>query len=110
MINLPTILDEVVDKLELPKLTAKATADIIFAEIRSALANGEEVSIHGFGTFKLMHTEAREGRNPQTREAVHIPAATRASFRAHGKLKAALNPQRKVGPDRGRTEAQRRQA
>lgn len=110
MINLTTIINELSETLELPKRTSKAAAGIIFDEIAAALARGEEVAIHGFGRFTLLHTGAREGRNPQTGEKIQIAASTRPSFHAHGKLKAALNPLRLVGPDRGRAEAQRRQA
>lgn len=108
MINLTTIIDELAAQLDLRQTTAKAAAGNIFDQIATALARGEEVRIHGFGTFKLLHTEAREGRNPQTGEAIHIPAATRASFHAHGTLKAALNPTRKVGADRNSPMPQRR--
>ena len=45
----------------------------------------------GFGTFKAKKREAREGRNPQTGEAVKIAARIAPGFKAGNKLKDALN-------------------
>ena len=56
-----------------------------------ALESGKTVKIVGFGTFKTSDNPARQGRNPKTGEAVHVPAKTRISFVAGKGLKAAVN-------------------
>ena len=50
-----------------------------------------KVSLVGFGTFSAKKREARDGINPLTKEPLHIPAETVASFKAGSKLKDALN-------------------
>ena len=66
-------------------LTKKDTAtllDTLFAGITSAVANGHEVAIKGFGTFGPRHRAERMGRNPRTGEEIPIPASTTMGFRA----------------------------
>lgn len=56
-----------------------------------ALANGNEVKMIGFGTFKTRPQPARIGRNPATGEEVEVPAKKRVSFIAGKGLKEAVN-------------------
>lgn len=60
-----------------------AAIDIITA----SLARGEKVQLSGFGNFEVKDREARIGRNPQTREAVEIPATRVPVFKASKNLK-----------------------
>ena len=48
--------------------------------IVETVANGDKVSLVGFGTFHSKRKEAREGRNPGTQEPIHIPATTTPTF------------------------------
>ena len=54
----------------------------IFAEIEDALKKGEEVAISGFGTFKVVERPGREGRNPQTGDAIKIAPKKSPTFKA----------------------------
>lgn len=60
--------------------------------IADALASGDKVTVPGFGTFEAVPVAARAGRNPQTGEAIQIPAHRRVLFRAGSGLKDRLNP------------------
>ena len=42
---------------------------------------GEKVTIKGFGTFRTVTKNARSGRNPQTGEAILVPAKTVLTFK-----------------------------
>ena len=53
---------------------AQAAVDCILASITEALKKEDPVTLVGFGTFKAVKREARTGRNPQTGEAIQIPA------------------------------------
>lgn len=55
--------------------------------IGETLASGETVTIPGFGTFSTKHRAERAGKNPQTGEAITIPAARVPHFKAGSKLK-----------------------
>lgn len=59
--------------------------------VTEALANGDEVKMIGFGTFKVRPQPARIGRNPATGEEVEVPAKKRVSFIAGKGLKEAVN-------------------
>jgi nucleoid DNA-binding protein len=58
----------------------------VFAGIATALQNGEKLELRGFGTFKIRDQKARVGRNPQTGEAVNIPAKKVAVFKPSKQL------------------------
>ena len=62
----------------------------IFAAIEGALASGDEVSISGFGTFKVTERPARDGRNPQTGETIKIAAKKSPTFKAGAGLRRAV--------------------
>ena len=48
--------------------------------IVGSVRKGDPVKIPGLGTWKKVKTKARMGRNPQTGEAIKIPARTKARF------------------------------
>ena len=71
-------------------LTKKDTDRVISAAIdaiTAALVQGEKVQISGFGTFETKEREARVGRNPHTKEEIHIPATRVPGFKASKALK-----------------------
>lgn len=59
--------------------------------ITDALKAGDKVSLVGFGTFSVSERAARTGKNPQTGEAIAIPAAKNAKFKPGQQLKDAVN-------------------
>jgi DNA-binding protein HU-beta len=64
-------------------ITRKAAGETIHAVlegISSALEKGDPVSLIGFGGFKVVERSARQGRNPQTGETIHIPASRAVKF------------------------------
>ena len=58
--------------------------------ITEALKNGEEVSLVGFGTFKVRERAEHSGINPQTKEPMTIAASKLPSFKAGKALKDAV--------------------
>jgi DNA-binding protein HU-beta len=65
--------------------------DRVFKAIAEAAAKGEDVSIPGFGKFKVQDKPARTGRNPATGQAVEIAAARKVAFPPAKQLKDAVN-------------------
>ena len=82
--------------------TAQATKMLSAATdaVAEALANGDEVRIMGFGSFRVSETKARMGRHPRTGEPISIAAGKRVTFSPGSGLTDAL----KGG---GRGQAQR---
>jgi nucleoid DNA-binding protein len=63
----------------------------VVAGIKKALANGDDVSLIGFGVFKVSHRPEREGRNPSTGEPLTIKAGNTVGFKSGKDLKLAVN-------------------
>ncbi len=75
----------------LTKADATRAIDATFAAITGALKKGDKVTLVGFGTFGVSRRNAREGRNPQTGETVHIAARNAVVFKAGAALKESVN-------------------
>lgn len=75
------------NELGLNKREAKEFVELFFEKIRSALENGEQVKLSGFGNFGLRNKNPRPGRNPKTGEEIPISARRVVTFRASHKLK-----------------------
>lgn len=84
------LIDIVSEKAGLTKKETGVVVDAILETIVDSLKRGEKVSLVGFGNFEAKTRKAREGRNPATGEAIHIPARTVPSFKAGRALKDAL--------------------
>lgn len=75
----------------LSKADARKLVDSVLATVADAVAKGEEVSLNGFGKFKVKETAAREGRNPATGATMQIPAGKKLSFAPAKGIKDRLN-------------------
>lgn len=78
------------ERVGLNKREAKEIVDAFFAEISTALENGEEVKLSGFGNFQIRDKSSRPGRNPKTGESIPISARRVVTFHASQKLKEAV--------------------
>jgi len=72
------------------EMEARLAVEAVLEEITAELTRGGRVSLHKFGTFETKERPARQGRNPQTGEAVDIPAGRRIRFRPARALKEAV--------------------
>lgn len=89
-------ISELIDQVaasdaKLTKAQAKSIVEAVFAAISGAAKKGEEVSIPGFGKFKVQAKPARTGRNPSTGAAIQIAASKKVAFQPAKSLKDALN-------------------
>ncbi len=69
---------------------ADDTLKLIFQIIGGELEGGREVSIAGFGRWKVRQTAAGLRRNPQTQEMVRVPASHKVRFYPSTGLKSAV--------------------
>ena len=81
----------VADETGFTRRDAGEAIDAIFMVIADALANGEKVSLVGFGGFEVRQRAPRMGRNPQTGKAVRIKARKAPAFRPGKPLRQAVN-------------------
>ena len=87
--NKGDLVNEVAKVLSTKK-EAQAAVDCIFDIITKTLKKKNDVTLVGFGTFKISKRAARTGRNPQTGEAIKIKAKSVPKFVAGKALKDAV--------------------
>ena len=58
--------------------------------ILETLSKGEDVSLIGFGSFKVVSTKAKTGRNPRTGKEIKIPAGKKVKFTVGKVLKDSV--------------------
>ena len=80
--NKAELVAEVADQTGLTKKTAREAVDAVISVIADSLERNEKVTLVGFGTFEVRRRKARTGVNPQTREALDIPAKNVVRFKA----------------------------
>lgn len=89
--NRTELVAAIAEKTELSKKDAekalKAFTDVVAEELKK----GEKIQLVGFGTFEVSERAEREGRNPQTGEAMTISASKSPKFKAGKALKDAIN-------------------
>jgi integration host factor beta subunit len=76
-----------------PGVTKKDCALVVdgfLNAVKAALAEGENIEIRGFGTFKVRERRARKARNPRTGDAVRVPARHVPVFKPSKQLKGRV--------------------
>jgi DNA-binding protein HU-beta len=89
--NTADIAAKLADQNSLTRSQAKTIVDEFLKEIIVAASGGAEVSLPGFGKFKVKESAAREGRNPSTGETIQIAASKKLSFTPAKAVKDQLN-------------------
>jgi DNA-binding protein HU-beta len=92
--NKNDLVEMLVEEHEVTKVFAREVVDSVLQSIADAAQKGEEVSIFGFGKFRVAERSARKGRNPQTGEAIKIAASKRLKFEPARAMKVSLNKRR----------------
>ena len=85
------LVNYIAEEAGLTKADATRAIDAFVETVKEALVKGDKVPLIGFGTFATSERGAREGRNPQTGEVVHIAARTAVTFKPGAALKEAVN-------------------
>jgi integration host factor subunit beta len=87
------LVERVAEKINLTKKQTEMIVNILFNSIIEALSQGDKVELRGFGSFRTRHRNPREGRNPKTGDAVHIPAKQVPFFKAGKELREMVDDQ-----------------
>ncbi len=88
--NRSELVSTLAERAEVTRKDADAVVAAFAEVVGEVLAKGDEkLTIPGFLTFERTHRAARAARNPQTGEAIQIPAGYGAKVSAGSKLKDA---------------------
>lgn len=90
-VNKKDLVSHIADIADLSQQEATAALNATVESITNALKNGEEVTLIGFGTFKVNPRAAREGRNLKTGDTIQIAASNMPAFKAGKALKETVN-------------------
>lgn len=74
------IIDKISDLMP-SKKDAAVVVNKLFEEMLKAIVNGEKVVITGFGSFNLLVTQTKKGRNPKTGETILIEPKKKIKFK-----------------------------
>ena len=85
------IMSALAEKTGLTKADVEKVYNATFELIKEELSKGNEMSVAGFGKFKITERAAREGRNPKTGEIIKIAASKSVGFKAGKELKETVN-------------------
>ena len=91
--NKQDLMEKVAGKVKQPMTHADLERVVsgVFDEIKKAVAEGDTVTIVGFGTFEAKQRAARMARNPQTGELMQVAAKKAPGFKAGKAFKDAVN-------------------
>lgn len=89
--NKTDLIDAVSKSAHLSKKDSEVAINAVLDTITEALVKEEKVVLVGFGTFEVRKRAARKGRNPSTKEEIHIPASKAPVFKAGKGLKDKVN-------------------
>ena len=88
--NKNDLVNTIAEETELKKSDIEKVVNLLFNSIKDSLANGDKVTIVGFGTFDVVERKERAGINPKTQEKITIPATKSPKFKAGKGLKEAV--------------------
>lgn len=89
--NKAELSSSIADKSGLSQADAKAALDALIESVTEGLADGDRISLVGFGSWSVEQRDARTGRNPRTGEAIQIAAKKVIKFKAGAALNNAVN-------------------
>ena len=89
--NKTELVAAMADAAEISKKDAEKALKAFTDVVADELKKGGKVQLVGFGTFEVSERAAREGRNPQRKQPMSIPASKAPKFKAGRGLKDAVN-------------------
>ncbi|MGN0662210.1 MAG: HU family DNA-binding protein [Faecalibacterium sp.] len=84
------LIAQVAANTEMTKKDAERAVNAMFEALSKGLADGEKITISGFGSFEVRERAERQGINPRTHEPITIAASRSVVFKQGKSLKDTL--------------------
>ncbi|MDD2637038.1 MAG: HU family DNA-binding protein [Bacteroidales bacterium] len=84
--NKPQLIDLIAKKGNISKAEAKRALELTLNSIIATLSKGEEISLIGFGSFKIVERSERMGVNPKTGAKIKIASKKVVRFKPGNEL------------------------
>ncbi len=88
--NKAELIEIAATKADTTQKAATALLNALIDSITQAVADGEKVTLVGFGSFEARQRKSRQGRNPKTGETIQIPVRTVPVFSAGKDFREAV--------------------
>jgi nucleoid DNA-binding protein len=88
--NKAELVEAVAKEVGCSKASAERSINAVLRSVVCGLRRDREVTLVGFGTFRVTCRRPRMGTNPRSGKPIRIKASNRVSFRAGKDLKASL--------------------
>ena len=85
------LIDSLKKNSDLGNTKADEFVNLFFNKIKHELQKNKSVKISGFGTFEVIHTKQRIGRNPKTKEPKVISSREVVLFKPSNEFKEFIN-------------------
>jgi DNA-binding protein HU-beta len=89
--NKSQLINSISDKTGLSKSKSKEVLEAVTSTITETLADGDKVTLVGFGTFTTTERPARKAMNPKTSEVIDVPEKRVAKFKPGAALSNTVN-------------------
>lgn len=89
--NKAEMIASIADKSGISKNDAAKALDAFVETVTEGLANGDRISLVGFGSWSVNEREARMGRNPRTGDSIEIAARKVVKFKVGATLNNRVN-------------------
>lgn len=88
--NKTQLIDAIASEAGLTKVQARQALEAMLTTTVQTLGRGEDVTLVGFGSFKVVERKARMGMNPQTKQKIEIPATKVVRFKPGSDIENAV--------------------
>ena len=88
--NKTQLIDAIASEAGLTKVQAREALEAMLTTTVQTLGRGEDVTLVGFGSFKVVERKARMGMNPQTKKKIEIPATKVVRFKPGSDIENAV--------------------
>jgi DNA-binding protein HU-beta len=90
-VNKTDLIESIAARTTYTKSSIEEVVNLTIASIMTAIEQGNDVTLLGFGTFTKSDHKPRVGRNPKTGEKVNIPARSVPRFKPGKDFRAKLS-------------------
>ena len=85
------LVEKISDRTGLTQVDTKIVVESFLDSVASALQQGTNIEIRGFGRFKVKKKRARTARNPRTNQYIQVDEGFKPVFEASKELRNKVN-------------------
>jgi DNA-binding protein HU-beta len=88
--NKSELIKTIAEQIDIPQVLSKKIVELMLGQMLKSLANGEKVTLTGFGRFSAKSTPSRTRRNPKSGEKVQVSENVAIRFKPSRRAKEQI--------------------